>query len=177
MLERRIIEGGYLEEIWRDVKGYEGLYQISNLGRVKSLNYKKMKVEKILSLKPKKQGYARVNFSKNGIRKTFTVHRLVALAFIPKEKNKNLINHKNEIKNDNRVCNLEWCDSQYNLIYSLKNKRTFAKKSSPKGVIALEDKAKQARNEYMKKWRERNKDKVKAAQERYWENKSKVMSN
>ncbi|NRT88729.1 hypothetical protein DE167_004750 [Clostridium beijerinckii] len=164
-----------MEEIWRDICDYEGLYQVSSLGNIRNL-----KRNKLLSLKPKKQGYIRVNLVKQGIHKTFTVHRLVALAFIPKEENKNLINHKNEIKSDNRVSNLEWCTHQYNVTYGSRQKKAVlnkpkavVNKSNMKGAIILNDKAKEQRNAYMKEWRKRNKDKVKVAQERYWEKKFK----
>ena len=75
-----------MNETWKDIDGYEGLYQVSDLGNVKN-----SRNGKLLSLKPKKQGYVRVNLIRNGIRKTYTVHRLVALAFIPKEEGKNLV--------------------------------------------------------------------------------------
>lgn len=105
-----------MKEIWKDVKGYEGLYQISNLGNVKSLKYAGGNKPK--NLKPTLNGgYYGVFLCKDGTKKRFTVHRLVALAFVPRIKNKALVNHINEIKTDNRVENLEWCNHSENVNY------------------------------------------------------------
>ena len=105
-----------MQEIWKDIKGYEGYYQVSNLSRVKSLGriiFKKNNVEQIVNetiLNPYKIkiGYLMVTLRKNGPKKHFKVHRLVAIAFIPNPLNKPTINHKNGIKDDNRLENLEW---------------------------------------------------------------------
>ena len=101
-----------MKEIWKDIKGYEGLYQVSNLGRVKSLerydSYNKKVDEKILKTK-ENLGYIYVNLHKNGIQKGYKVHRLVAEAFIPNPDNKPCIDHINTIVTDNRVENLRWC--------------------------------------------------------------------
>lgn len=105
-------------EEWRDIPNYEGLYQVSSLGKVKSLRdrYGNPR-EKILKLWKEKDGYLLVNFCKNGKKKTCTVHRLVANAFIENPNKLPMINHKNEIKYDNKVDNLEWCDAKYNNNY------------------------------------------------------------
>lgn len=103
-------------EIWKPVIGYEGLYEVSNRGRVKSLNYLRTGREKILKERIH-QGYNRVTLFKNGVGKEHAVHRLVWNAFkgpIPKGL---VINHLNEIKNDNRLCNLEICTSKENTNY------------------------------------------------------------
>lgn len=119
----------YLFEIeeWRDIKGYEGLYQVSNLGNVRSLidNHKKRRNE-LYIMKPTKDrdGYLRIGFRKNGKKKLFGVHRIVAEAFIPNVLNMPEVNHKNEIKNDNRVENLEWCDDYYNRRYGTNIERS-----------------------------------------------------
>lgn len=105
-----------LLEIWKDIAGYEGYYQVSNYGRVKSLkrwvlskNNKKMPVkEKILKLQNDKDGYKTVELNKNSKGIHFRVHRLVADAFIPNPENKPEVNHINGIKYDNLLENLEW---------------------------------------------------------------------
>ena len=111
-------------EIWKDIEGYEGLYQISNKGRVKSLGNNKNRKEKILSCKPNNKGYLRVNLYKNGKKKHFSVHRLVAIAFIPNPNNLLEVNHKDENKENNHVKNLEWCTSEYNNNYGTHNERS-----------------------------------------------------
>ena len=111
-------------EIWKDIEGYEGLYQVSNLGRVKSLNYKCTKEEKILKLMSDKDGYLYVNLYKEGKRKTYKVHRLVAKAFIPNPENKLEVNHKDEDKTNNKVENLEWMTCKENINYGTRNERS-----------------------------------------------------
>lgn len=103
-----------MREIWKDVLGYEGLYQVSNLGRVKSLNHYKAKIKKATA---DENGYLRIRLSKKSLQKSFRVHRLVAKAFIPNPDNLPQVNHINEIKDDNRVENLEWCTHDYNVSY------------------------------------------------------------
>ena len=111
-------------EIWKDITGYEGLYQVSNLGRVKSLPRVNRCVDKyytrkgkVLTGHPDKDGYLVVHLSKNGIERRFRVHRIVAKSFIPNSNKLPQVNHINEIVNDNRVANLEWCDCKYNIQY------------------------------------------------------------
>lgn len=103
-------------EEWRDIKGYEGLYQVSNYGRVKSLNYNKTNTEKIIG---SIQNYSIVTLK--GKRKY--VHRLVAEAFIPNPNNYPCVNHKDECKTNNYAENLEWCDYKYNDNYGTRNDR------------------------------------------------------
>ena len=100
-------------EEWKDINGYEGLYMISNFGRIKSLYQ-----NRILKPKVDKNGYLEIGLMKNKRRKYFKVHRLVAMNFIDNQNNYPVVNHKNEIKNDNRVENLEWCTVKYNNHYS-----------------------------------------------------------
>lgn len=110
-------------EEWKDIEGYEGLYQVSNYGRIKSLGNEATRKEKILKPNLSGAGYYQVGLCNNGIRKLFYVHRLVAEAFIPNPNNLKEINHKSEDKTLNTVENLEWCDRLYNMNYGdIKNK-------------------------------------------------------
>ena len=118
------------EEIWRDIKGFEGLYQISNLGRVKSVGRVIMRVssyytvrEKILRVGIDKNGYNRVVLCSAKTLKTFLVHRLVAEAFLPNPNNLLFINHKDENPSNNNVENLEWCSHLYNMNYGNRNNK------------------------------------------------------
>lgn len=112
-----------MEEIFKDIYGYEGLYQISNLGRVKSLNYNKTRKEKILKYRKHRYGYLMVVLFKDGKRKEILVHRLVAQAFLPNLDNLPQVNHKDENKTNNCVENLEFCDAKYNSNYGTRNER------------------------------------------------------
>lgn len=114
-----------MKEIWKDVKGYEGLYQISNLGNVKS----KRKI-----LKPVDGEYLKVGLSKNGIQKTITIHRLVAQAFIDNPNKSNFVNHIDENKHNNIADNLEWCTNVYNINYGERNKKDSINQSKYKIV-------------------------------------------
>ena len=113
-----------MEEIWKDVVGYEGLYEVSNLGRIRRNG-------KILKPQKTRDGYLRVHLSKNGIAKHGKVHRLVALAFLPNPQNLPQINHKDEDKTNNAVNNLEWCSEEYNANYGTRNERVAEKNSKP----------------------------------------------
>lgn len=99
-------------EIWKDIKGYEGLYQISSLGRVKSLKFGK---DKILKPTHTYNKYMRVDLCHHNKVKKHKVHRLVAEAFIPNPEGKSEVNHINTIQTDNRVENLEWCTHKENM--------------------------------------------------------------
>lgn len=104
---------------WRDIKGYEGLYQVSNEGNVKSNNLYAHREPKIMKLQHHDAGYASVALSKNGKTKSYLVHRLVAEAFLDNPNNYDFVNHKDENKRNNDVHNLEWCTKSYNAIYYL----------------------------------------------------------
>lgn len=115
-----------MEEIWKDIKGFEGLYQVSNLGRVKSLkktvphaNYTRTFQSRIMKQYTEKNGYARVGLFKYGKGYRKLVHRLVAQAFIPNPKLKPDVNHKDGIKTNNCIDNLEWCTPKENQKHSL----------------------------------------------------------
>ena len=133
-------------ENWKDIKGYEGFYQVSNLGRVKSLarvSYNPNGTvnshikEKILVQNLDRGGYPNVGLCKNGKSKTMKVHRLVAMAFIENPENKSQINHKDEVKINNVVENLEWCSAQENINYgtrttrAIQNRRSYKLGNSP----------------------------------------------
>ena len=118
-----------MTEIWKDIVGYEGLYQVSNLGNVKRLKGYKGRgkgyiVEEHL-IKPSinSNGYQNVVLCKNGKTKTFTMHRLVAIAFLDNSEKLPQVNHKDENKLNNCVDNLEWCDRVYNNNYGTRNKK------------------------------------------------------
>lgn len=114
-----------MEEIWKDIKGYEGKYQVSNLGRIKVLNYKRSGQEHIMATKNNK-GYCEIRLAKDGKRKDFIVHRLVAQAFIPNPNNLPQVNHIDENKTNNCVNNLEWCTQAYNNSYGTRLERVSA---------------------------------------------------
>lgn len=128
-----------MQEIWKDVIGYEEQYQVSNLGNIRSKNRtivdclgrrRTLKSHKI-RIQTSRIGYKQVLLHKSGEMRTHLVHRLVAEAFIPKtEENKNEINHKDENKSNNTVDNLEWCDHKYNINFGTRTEKT-SKKSVP----------------------------------------------
>lgn len=119
-----------INEIWKDIEGYESVYQVSNLGRVKSLQFKK---EKILKKRVHPNGYELVNL-KN---KTFRVHTLVAKTFILNPNNYKEINHKDENKQNNCVDNLEWCTRKYNCNYG--NLPKIVSKRFSKKIILIDN--------------------------------------
>lgn len=104
-----------MEEVWKDIQNYEGLYQVSNLGSVKSFYYGK---EKILRPGKTHYGYLEVNLRMNNTSSMKKVHRLVCEAFLSNPENKTQVNHINGIKTDNRLDNLEWCTNSENQKHS-----------------------------------------------------------
>lgn len=123
-----------MEEEWRDIEGYEGYYQVSNLGRVKSLdriitykdNRKFLKKGNVMTQTKDKEGYLTIGLSMNGKQKTFKVHRLVAMSFIPNGEKLPQVNHLNSLVYDNKVENLQWCSNKMNCIH--KTTKNFTKK-------------------------------------------------
>ena len=123
----------FSDEIWKDVVGWEGLYQVSSFGRVKSFRRKE---PHLLSACVGKHGYRVVLlYNGNGQRKNERVHRLVAQAFIPNPNNYPYINHKDEDKTNNQVENLEWCTAKYNNNYGTYIERQ--RNSSPRNTPVL----------------------------------------
>lgn len=114
-----------MQEIWKDIQGYEGLYQISNLGNVKSLsfgpkNIRRSGKERILKSSPSNCGYYKVELYNNGKSKMHYIHRLVATAFIPNPHNKPQINHIDGVKSNNSAANLEWITASENQKHSIR---------------------------------------------------------
>lgn len=109
-------------EVWKDIEGFEG-YQISNRGRVKSLNYSHTKQERVLQQCIDRRGYCRITLYKNGKIYNLKVHRLVAMAFIANPNEKPQVNHIDECKANNHAENLEWCTCKENINHGTRNER------------------------------------------------------
>lgn len=132
-------------EIWKEIIGYEGIYEVSNFGKVRSLDKlvnhwrggKRIKKGKILSCINNK-GYLRVQLN-NFVPKIYMVHRLVCGAFIPNPNNKPQVNHLNGIKSDNRIENLEWCTASDNIKHAYK-KELISKKGIKHHMVKLTEK-------------------------------------
>ena len=132
------------KEIWKDIQGYEGHYQISNIGRVKSLARKKNHIKgfaitKEIILKQQKNfdGYYNLSLKLNCCRKNYSIHRLVAIHFISNLDNKKEVNHINGIKQDNRVENLEWCTRRENIIHSFNTGLNAGNKGEKHGMSKI----------------------------------------
>lgn len=162
-------------EEWRPIEGYEGLYEVSSYGRVRSLDryvkgkgYRLHKGKVLIPVKSK-LGYLQLNLYYNGKRHQSKIHRLVAQAFLPNPDNLPMINHKDEDKTNNNVDNLEWCSAKYNVNYGtsrIRAKETAIKNGSYTGL---------SRDEYLKKYYQDHKDKICERQKKYdQENKDRI---
>lgn len=136
-----------MQEIWKDIKGYEGLYQVSNLGRVKTLKawngnkYKKkyIDVDKIIKPMKEKSGYLKVVLHNRNKKQNKRIHRLVAEAFIENPNNYKCINHIDSNKQNNDMNNLEWCTQKYNVVDAVnKNLRKFTYKGKYNKYISFD---------------------------------------
>ena len=140
------------DEEWRDIVGYNGMYQVSNKGRIRSFKYRNTKETYVLKQMINKKGYLIVGLSKNGKRKTVIVHRIVAQAFIPNPNKYPQINHKDENKTNNNIDNLEWCTNSYNHNFGTHNERV--------GLANTGKERTQESRERYKKSQERRRDKI-----------------
>ena len=129
-------------EIWKPVKGYEGLYQVSNMGRVKSLNYRHTGKERILKARKNRGGYLQVNLYKEGKMKRCSVHQLVGQVFCENPMGYTEVNHVDEDKTNNMAENLEFCSRSYNCSYGTRSMRVAEKNTNnpkiSKPVIAID---------------------------------------
>jgi len=146
-------------ELWKDIKGFEGSYQVSNLGRIKSLSRTKIvkKVgfyitrERILKISPNKL-YSQVMLYRDSKRLYFLIHRLVAIAFMPNYGNKDEVNHIDGNKRNNSVCNLEWCTRSENQRHAFDNGLTIMPSGESHYACKLSDRQiKEIRLKYLKK--------------------------
>lgn len=155
-----------MEEIWKDIEGYEGYYQVSNLGRVRSVDrYVKhwqggisLFKGKIITGNDRTRKYKKVQLSKDGVSKGYYIHRLVAITFLPNPNNYPVINHKDEDPSNNCVENLEWCTQKHNMNWKGVMKRKVGKK-----LRKSEEEKKYNRKLYV----EKNRDKIRERQHNY----------
>ena len=131
-----------MKEVFREIAGYEGLYEVSNLGNVRRVAGKGCKEIRVLKLVKQSNGYLYVNLYKEGNRKMHRVHRLVAQAFLPNPNNLPEVNHIDEDKTNNKVCsgmvNLEWCDRKYNNNYGTGHQRSVETQSKKPIQLTLD---------------------------------------
>ena len=118
-------------EIWKDIEGYEGKYQVSSWGRVKSLNYNHTGKEQCIKPEANNKGYFQVALCKNGKVQRPYVHRLVASAFLSNPNNLSEINHKDENPKNNCVSNIEWISHKDNCRYGTRNERILENRTGP----------------------------------------------
>ena len=162
-----------MNEEWRPVVGYEGLYEVSSYGRVRSLDkYDSMNRflrGRILRLFTDGLGYLRAQLYSNSKRKSFLVHRLVAQAFIPNPDNLPQVNHRDENPSNDNVDNLEWCDGKYNVNYGTRIDRIRDIRLKNGTYTGL------SKEEYRKKRYQEKKDKINERRREYYrENREKI---
>ena len=162
-----------IEEIWRPIEGYEGLYEVSSYGRVRSLDkYDSMNRflrGRILRLFTDGLGYLRAQLYSNSKRKSFLVHRLVAQAFILNPDNLPQVNHRDENPSNDNVDNLEWCDGKYNVNYGTRIDRIRDIRLKNGTYTGL------SKEEYRKKRYQEKKDKINEQRREYYrENREKI---
>lgn len=169
-------------EEWRTIVGYEGLYEVSNTGQVRSLDkydsINRFRKGRILTLYTETGGYLKVGLSSNGKTKKYLVHRLVAEAFIPNPDNLPQVNHIDENPSNDNVDNLEWCNAKYNSNYGTRNDRirnsrirerdTKIQKGLWTGL---------SRKEYRKQYVENNRDKIREINRRYYLKRKMIQNN
>ena len=127
-----------IDEVWRDIPGYENLYQVSDIGNIRSLGNGSSPNSKprLLNLKHESNGYIRICLQKNGKRKYLCVHRLVGFAFINNPEDKPCINHIDYVRSNNIVSNLEWCTYSENAYHSSEN---LSRKGTQNGCCKLKE--------------------------------------
>lgn len=160
-------------EIWKEIPGYEGLYEVSSYGGVRRYHSYDLKLYNT------NKGYLQVYLYNNGVRKGIKVHRLVAQTFIPNPDCLPQVNHKDENKTNNRVDNLEWCDCKYNIKYGSAIERTVSTKIKKGIYTGLSAKERQRKyniehkeeiKEWKKKYREENKEYFREYHKIYYQN-------
>jgi hypothetical protein len=132
-------------EVWGDIPGFEGLYQVSNLGQVRSLHYGKTR---ILKTSPNNDGYLGLDLFKNGKRTCRRVHKIVAIVFVKNTDNLSEINHINGNKLDNRASNLEWCTRSHNLKHAFSSKLRTSKGEANARALLTETDVAEIRHRY-----------------------------
>ena len=158
-------------EEWRAVPGYEGLYEVSNIGNVRNVRR-----NTLLRLQKTNKGYIRVSLCKNGIQTGFQVHRLVAQAFIPNPNNLPQVNHRDENPSNNNVDNLEWCTAKYNINYGTARIRSINTKI--KNGYINEENVGLSEEEWRKKYYEGNREKIREKIREYKKkNREKIREN
>lgn len=159
-------------EYWADIPGYEGYYQSSTYGRVLSLKYNHADNNPKILKQSTIRGYLAVNLYKDGKMKTFKVHRLIALTFLPKfNTDFNEINHKSEVKTENQVWNLEWCDCKYNVNYG-----TAIKRRAKNRTTTTQLDKKKRKSEYSKQYRLKHLDSLRKYSKDYRNNHKEELS-